>query len=240
MLISGYTWRPIPNAALLVYWLCSETAAVQDMMWVAAIGTLSDLGHKAPFAIIPRAKKVYKAKWLREATALINAGRRSASGDAETALQAILAAQHPSDIAEGVSPAAKRLAEYRLQVRAALEEAKRAAPTFSGRVALVRVNSRCQVHPLVAQIWRTRLPKYVVLVGNEGYVPGYVAFSMRSASNASLLDLLSNLEVDVADGYFGYGHDQATGGLLPVLSWNQVLQYLRFPDEVRVAVREDR
>lgn len=239
MLISSYTWRPIPNTALLVYWLCSEIAAVQDMMWVAAIGTLSDLGYKAPFAIIPQAKTLYKAKWLREATALINAGRRSASADAETALQAILAAQHPKDIAEAASPAAKRLAEYRLQVREALQEAKRAAPTFSGRVALVRVKSPCQVHPLVAQIWRTRLPKYVVLVGNEGYVSGYVAFSMRSASDASLLDLLSKVEVDVAKGYFGYGHDQATGGLLPVPSWNQLLQYLGFPDEVRVAARGD-
>jgi len=106
-------------------------------------------------------------------------------------------------------------------------------------VALVRVKSPCQVHPLVAQIWRTRLPKYVVLVGNEGYVSGYVAFSTRSASDASLLDLLSKVEVDVAEGYFGYGHDQAIGGLLPVPSWNQVLQYLGFPDEVRVAARGD-
>ena len=232
VLISSYTWQPSPNAALLVYWLCSEVTPSEDMLWVAAIGTLSDLGHKAPFTIIPQAKKIYKAKWLREATVLINAGRRSTAGDAETALRAILAAQHPREIAEGASPEARQLAKYRREVNGALAEAKKAAPKFSGQVALVRVSSPCQVHPLVAQIWRTRLPKYMVLVGNEEYIPGYVAFSMRTASDVNLLDFLSGVEVDVAEGYFGYGHDQATGGLLPTASWNNLLQQLGFPQEV--------
>jgi single-stranded DNA-specific DHH superfamily exonuclease len=235
VLISSYTWQPIPNAALLVYWLCSEVTPSEDMLWVAAIGTMSDLGYKAPFAVISQAKKIYKAKWLREATTLVNAGRRSATGDAETALRAILTAQHPRDIAEGASAEARQLAEYRREVNAALAEAKRYAPKFSGQVALVRVHSPYQVHPLVAQIWRTRLPKYMVLVGNEGYVPNYVAFSMRTASEVNLLDVLSGVEVDVAEGHFGYGHDQASGGLLPTASWNKLLQHLRFPPDVWAA-----
>jgi hypothetical protein len=210
------------------------------MMWIAGVGTLSDLGDKAPFAIIPEAKRIYKAKWLREATSLINAGRRSASGDADTALQAILAADHPRDIAEGSSPEARRLAEYRLQVRAALDDAKTASPTFSGQVALVRIDSPCQVHPLVAQIWRTRLPKYLVLVGNEGYIPGYVAFSMRTSSDTNLLDMLAEVETDVAEGYFGHGHDQATGGLLPTASWNQLLHHFGFPESSWAPAEERR
>lgn len=230
-LISSYTWRPIPNSALLVYWLCSEITPCEDLLWIAAIGTLSDLGDKAPFSIIAQAKALYKAKWLHEATSLVNAGRRSSSGDAETALRALLNAQHPRDIAEGANPEARKLAEYRAEVTAALEEGKKAAPKFSGQIALVRVHSPCQIHPLIAQIWRTRLPKYIVLVGNEGYLPGYVAFSMRTATEVNLLDLLSGVDVDVAEGYFGYGHDQATGGVLPVASWNQLLQHLGFPPE---------
>ncbi len=238
VLISSYTWQPIPNSALLVHWLCSQVTPSQDMLWVAAIGTLSDLGDKAPFTIIAQAKKTYQARWLREATALINAGRRSAIGDAETALRAILAAQHPREIVEGASPEAQRLAEYRREVTTALEEAKRAAPRFSGQVALVRVSSPCQVHPLVAQIWRTRLPKYIVLVANESYMPDYVAFSMRTASEVNLLDFLSGVEVDVAEGYFGHGHDQATGGLLPTASWNKLLQQLGFPSAVWARIAE--
>jgi hypothetical protein len=234
VLISSYTWQPIPNAALLAYWLCSDLTPSEDMLWIAAIGTLSDLGDNPPFPLIAHAKSIYKAKWLREATTLVNAGRRSPTGDAETALRALLAAQHPREIAEGASPQATRLAQYHREVKAALAEAKRAAPIFSRQVALVRVNSPCQVHPLIAQIWRTRLPKYMVLIGNEGYIPGYVAFSMRTASHMNLLDFLSGVEVDVAEGYFGYGHDQATGGVLPTDSWNRLLQHLDFPQELWV------
>jgi len=231
-LISSYTWEPIPNASLLVWWLCGAVADVDDLEWLAAMGTLSDLGDKAPFDIVPRAKKRYKAKWLREATTLVNAARRSSAGDAETALRALLKASHPREIVEGETEEAKRLWEYRAEVKVAFAEGKRASPTFSGPVALVRVNSPCQIHPLVAQIWRTRLPKYIVLVANEGYMPGYVAFSMRSSGDVNVLDFLGGIEVDVAEGYMGYGHDQATGGIIPVASWNELLRRLGFGEEV--------
>jgi single-stranded-DNA-specific exonuclease len=35
---------------------------VEDLDWVAAIGTVSDLGEKAPFDLIAQAKKKYMAK----------------------------------------------------------------------------------------------------------------------------------------------------------------------------------
>jgi len=228
VLISSYTWRPIPNSSLLTWWLCREMADVEDMDWVAAIGTLSDLGDKAPFEIIPEAKKKYKAKWLKEATALINAARRSSSGDATVALRAVLKASHPKDIVQGASEEARRLAEFRQEVKEAFNEAKRARPEFSGNVALVRISSPCYVHPLVAQIWRTRLPKYIVIVANDGYIPGYVAFSVRTAANVNVLDFLGRIEVDVAEGYMGYGHDQASSGVIPVESWKKLLKELGF------------
>lgn len=236
-LISSYTWEPAPNAGLLVWWLCRAVADVDDLEWLAAMGTLSDLGDKAPFDIIPRAKKRYKAKWLREATTLVNAARRSSAGDAETALRALLKASHPREIVEGETEESGKLWEYRAEVKVAFAEGKKAAPTFSDPVALVRVDSPCQIHPLVAQIWRTRLPKYIVLVANEGYMPGYVTFSMRSSGNVNVLDFLDGIEVDVAEGYMGYGHDQATGGIIPVASWNELLRRLGFGEEV--LVKED-
>jgi len=230
VLISSYTWRPIPNSSLLTWWLCREVTDVGDMDWVAAIGTLSDLGDKPPFDIIPEAKKKYKAKWLKEATALVNAARRSSSGDAGVALRAVLKASHPREIVEGASEEARKLAEFRQEVKEAFNEAKRARPEFSGKVALVRISSPCYVHPLVAQIWRTRLPKYVVIVANEGYIPGYVAFSVRTAADINVLDFLGSIEVDVAEGYMGYGHDQASSGVIPVESWKKLLEELGFKE----------
>ncbi len=231
VLISSYTWRPIPNTSLLVWWLCREVTDVEDMDWVAAIGTLSDLGDKAPFEIIPQAKKKYKAKWLKEATALVNAARRSSSGDASVALWAVLKASHPAEIVKGASEEARRLAEFRQEVKEAFNEAKRAHPVFSGKVALVRISSPCYVHPLVAQIWRTRLKDYIVIVANEGYIPGYVAFSVRTSADVNVLDFLGRIEVDVAEGYMGYGHDQASSGVIPVESWKKLLKELGFEEE---------
>jgi len=228
VLISSYHWDPIPNSSLLTFWLCRSVADVEDLDWVAAVGTLSDLGDKAPFDIIKQAKEKYKAKWLKEATALINAARRSSSGDASVALQAVLKASHPREIVEGASPEARLLHEFREEAKAALEEAKKASPKFSGNVALVEISTPCYVHPLIAQIWRTRLPKYIVIVANHGYIPGYVAFSVRTAADVNVLDFLGQVEVDVAEGYMGYGHDQASSGVIPVESWRMLLSKLGF------------
>lgn len=232
LLISAYTWQPSPNTSLLVWWLCASVAAVDDLDWVAALGTLSDLGDSAPFALIPQAKKRYTAKWLREATTLINAARRSAAHDTETALQAILKASHPRDVCAEDTPEGARMWAYRREVKVAFDEGKRAAPVFSGAVALVRVNSRCQIHPLVAQIWRTRLPKYVVIVANEGYLPGWVTFSARSSKEHNLLDFFRQIDLDLAEGYFGYGHDQASGGSIPIAAWNEMLRQMGLGEEV--------
>jgi hypothetical protein len=103
-----------------------------------------------------------------------------------------------------------------------------AAPKFAGNVALIRVTSRCQVHPVIAQIWRTRLPKYFVIVANDGYVPGRVNFSMRSAPGANALDFLSAIDLGEGEGSYAHGHDQATGGSLPVERWELLLAKLGF------------
>jgi hypothetical protein len=109
-----------------------------------------------------------------------------------------------------------------------MEQAKKAAPVFSDNVALVRVNSACQIHPLVAQSWRTRLPKYIVMVANEGYIPGRVNFSVRTASGINVLDFLKNVELSPGEGSYGHGHDSASGGSLPVERWNELLSSLGF------------
>ena len=49
--------------------------AVDDLDWIAAVGTLSDLGDHAPWDELPAIKKRYPAKWLKEAVSLVNAAR---------------------------------------------------------------------------------------------------------------------------------------------------------------------
>jgi single-stranded-DNA-specific exonuclease len=233
--ICAYSWDPIPNTSWLVYNLFSSLIDIADLDWVSAIGTISDLGEKAPFDSVAAAKKKYTAKYLKEATTLINAARRASFYNPQAAVTALLNHSDPRSLVESTAPEVEQLRIARQEVKAALEEAKKAAPIFSGKVALIRVNSPCQVHPLIAQIWRSRLPKYIVIAANYGYLPGRINFSTRAASGTSVLEFLRAIEIPEGEGNFGHGHDQASGGSLPVERWNALLGQLGFPPSVFAA-----
>jgi single-stranded-DNA-specific exonuclease len=228
VLISGYAWDPIPNTSWMMWEIGKAVADVEDLDWIGVIGTLSDLGEKAPWEQIALAKKKYGAKWLKEATALVNAPRRSASFEADLGAQALLEHQNPKDLCESDSESGVALREARKEVAAALEEGKKAAPKFAGQVALVQVNSPCQIHPLIAQIWRTRLPKYIVICANSGYLPNRINFSARSGAGINALEFLRAQEISPGEGDFGHGHDQASGGSLPPERWHELLAKMGF------------
>jgi single-stranded-DNA-specific exonuclease len=98
----------------------------------------------------------------------------------------------PRAIAEDDALGADRLRAYRAEVRAELAIARKQAPVFSADQpwALVRIDSGCQIHPLIAQQWRTRLPKFDVIAANRGYLPGMVAFSARTQRTDLVLPAL--------------------------------------------------
>jgi single-stranded DNA-specific DHH superfamily exonuclease len=208
--------------------LCSSLTDVSDLDWIAAIGTVSDLGEKAPFEMLAVAKSRYTAKYLKEASALINSARRASQYNSKVAVRALLTHDSPRSLVNSDTEDVEQLRIARKEVQAAMEQAKKAAPVFSGNVALVRVNSPCQIHPLIAQSWRTRLPKYIVIVANEGYIPGRVNFSVRTASGINVLDFLKSVELSPGEGSYGHGHDSASGGSLPVERWNELLSSLGF------------
>ena len=227
-LISGYDWEPIPNTSWMAFELGSAIAPVEDLDWIAVIGTISDLGERAPWPLIDLCKKKYTAKWLKEATALVNAPRRASDFRPEIALQALREHSNPKEFCESDSPATRSLRAAREEVKAAMEEGKKSAPKFAGEVAIIEVNSPCQIHPLIAQIWRGRLPKFHVIAVNTGYMPNRVNFSARSAKDKSVLDFLKSLDAGEGEGHFGHGHDQASGGSLPLERWEKLKRSMGF------------
>lgn len=234
--ISGYDWDPIPCSAWLAFDLLDAETDVDDLLWIAAVGTLSDLGDKAPWPRLAKAKKRYTAKWLKEAVVLTNAARRASTFDAGTPLHLLLTGDGPKALSDG--PGSEKLAAYRKEVNAELSEARRAAPVFSQSepFALVRLDSPCQVHPLIAQQWRGRLPKYAVIAANTGYRPGLVSFSTRTARRDLVLPAIFQ-SIDLGPEYaddFGHGHDAASGGTLPPAAFNALLGALGFPAEAHV------
>ncbi len=234
--VSGYGWEPIPCSAWLAFDLLRAETDLDDLLWIAAVGVLSDLGDAAPWPRLAEAKKRYTAKWLREAVVLTNAARRASLFDPATPLRLLMTGDGPKALSEGEG--SDRLAAYRKEVNAEMTEARKAAPVFSDTepFALVRLHSACQVHPLIAQQWRGRLPKYAVIAANTGYRPGLVAFSARTARPDLVLPELFQA-IDLGDEHaddFGHGHDAASGGTLPPAAFNRLLGALGFSPEAHL------
>jgi single-stranded-DNA-specific exonuclease len=238
--ISGYGWDPIPCSAWLAFDLLSAETDVDDLLWVAAVGVLSDLGDKALWPRLAEAKKRHTAKWLKEAVVLTNAARRASTFDPDTPLHLLRTGDGPKALSEG--DGSDRLAAYRTEVNSELQKSRKAAPVFSETepFALVRLDSACQVHPLIAQQWRGRLKNYAVIAANTGYRPGLVAFSTRTARGDLVLPEIFQA-VDVGEEYaddFGHGHDAASGGHLPPPVFDDLLDALGFPAEAHVSEGE--
>jgi single-stranded-DNA-specific exonuclease len=238
--ISGYGWDPIPTSAWLAYDLLLPLAPVDDLLWIAAVGTLSDLGDRAPWPALPEAKKRFTAKWLKEAVALVNAARRAGAFDVDTALRLLMETDHPRAVSEDEARGADRLRAYRAEVNAELQRARRSPPHFAARTpwALVHLDSPCQIHPLIAQQWRGRLRDYAVIAANRGYLPDTIAFSARTArADLKLPALFQAVDLGERNGTFGFGHDQASGGHLPPRDFDRLLQALGFSGPALLGTR---
>ncbi|KAH9916232.1 hypothetical protein B0H21DRAFT_852204, partial [Amylocystis lapponica] len=159
--------------------------------YLCAIGTMGDLGAafrwEAPFPDMKACFKRWTKKVLSEAVSLLNAPRRTAKYDVASAWNALLgtasprALTNPSPASTGVQEAVvrhiKRLHQARAEVKAEVERCTHTAPTFSGdgRVALIRISSGAQVHPLIATRWAATLRSVhleMVMCANDGYLAG--------------------------------------------------------------------
>ncbi len=233
-LISGDGTDPTPTSSLLSWWCAAGLGAADDLLWLAAIGIIGDLGDKAPFPALADARKRYGATALREAVSLLNAPRRAGQGDAGPALALLLKANGPRAVISGEHAETALLVAAREEVKQALEVGRRVPPKVRDPVALIRLHSPCQIHPLVAQSWKARLKGNIVMAANTGYRPGWVHFALRSATGQDLIAFLRDHAPDGADENYGNGHRQATGGALRLPVWNAFVTKLGFGPEMQV------
>ena len=229
--ISGNGLDPEPTSALLAWWAAAALGDQADLKWLAALGLIGDMADGAGFPELEEAQARWGKTALRDATALVNAPRRTASADATPALNLLLTGDGPKVITKGDGPDAQMLHAAKAEVREAVEAARRIAPKVRGDVALIRFHAAQQIHPLIAQAWRGRLKDKIVLAANTGYRPGWVHFAARSARGQNLVEFLSRHRPPGADGRYGNGHAQATGGALQPADWNAFVTGLGFPEE---------
>jgi hypothetical protein len=227
--ISGNGLSPEPTTALLAWWAAAALGDASDLLWLAALGLIGDMADEG-FPELAAAQARWGKTALKDATSLVNAPRRTASADAAPALRLLLESDGPKAITRGDGPDAQALVAAKAEVRDAVEAARRVPPRVVGDVALIRFHAAQQIHPLIAQQWRGRLKDKIVLAANTGYRDGWVHFAARSARGENLVDFLRAHRPPGADGRYGNGHAQATGGALRPADWNTFVSGLGFPD----------
>ena len=237
--------KDVATSGLLCWWCALAVCGAEvcaPWLWLCGISLISDLGDKAPFEELARAKKAFGGGALREATALLNAPRRTSEGRADVALAVLLKADGPKQLLDGSMVETAGLQAAKVEVAEALAVARKQPPRFSQAVreelgadlVAIRMHTGCQVHPLVAQQWRGRFAKSVVFGVNTGYRPGWVTFSGRAPAGVNLIEFLARHRPPEADNSYGLGHNQASGGALPVAVWNRWIQELGFGREMVV------
>jgi single-stranded-DNA-specific exonuclease len=228
--ISGCGLDPIPTSSLLAYWCAGALTDPEPLLWLAALGLIGDMAD-AGVPELAEAQRRFGKTALRDAVSLINAARRASAADASPALRLLLKADGPKAVLSGEYEETARLRAAKAEVAAELDVAKRVAPKVRDGVAMIRFASPCQIHPLIAQQWRGRLKREIVLAANTGYRPGWVHFAARTATDADLIAFLAEHRPPGADETYGSGHRQATGGALRPADWNAFVTGLGFPEE---------
>lgn len=238
---------PVATSSLLTYLICRDLheRVEEECNWLCAMGTHGDLGNtfkwEPPFPDMKAMFKTYTKKAINDAVSLINAPRRTATYNVPGAWDALSAAASPKALLSD-----PKLLAARAEVNAEVERCTHAAPKFSadGRVAVFRINSEAQVHPVIATRWAGHLSSAkleVILVANEGYLPGMVNFSCRIPRCArardppvNIIELLRDVASRASDptlrerlgDSFARGHKEASGGIVPKAEFEELMTVL--------------
>ncbi|KAI1629215.1 hypothetical protein EDD37DRAFT_644976 [Exophiala viscosa] len=249
--VSACHYPPVSTTSLLTYEICKTLS--QDIesscAYLACIGTHGDLGNTLkwapPFPDMRETFKIHTKKSINDAVSLVNAPRRTAKYDVITAWSALLNSSDPKTLLDN-----GRLQSARAEINAEVELNTHTPPKFSadGRIAVLRINTPAQVHPIIATRWAGYLNSKaleIVVCANSGYLPGMVNFSCRIARCARTkeppVNIIESLKAAAAlstDGLrdrlgesFARGHKEASGGVVPVEAFEELMLLLKIGEK---------
>lgn len=234
IVVSACHYPPVATTSLTTYEICKglDPDVALDCGYLCAIGTHGDLGNTLkwlpPFPDMAETFKSHTKKLINDCVSYINAPRRTGKYDVITAWNALLVAKNPKQVMNN-----RRLAEARQEVNLEVERQTHTPPKFSkdGKIAVLKINSTAQVHPVIATRWASHLKSKaleIVMVANYGYLPGKVNFSCRIAKCVRDRDPPVNIieslkavaSLDTSDlvqrlgENFARGHKEASGGIV--------------------------
>ncbi|KAF2097166.1 DHH phosphoesterase [Rhizodiscina lignyota] len=241
---------PVPTTSLLTYLICETLHPDVPYLcdWLAVIGTYGDLSStikwSPPFPDMSGTLKKYTKKALNDCVSLLNGPRRTNLYDTITAWTALLAAADQNKILGN-----KRLIQARQDIHVEVERCTHVAPKFSrdATIAVLRIRSAFQVHPVIATRWAGTLSSkklQVVLVANEGYILGKVNFSCRiprcararaAEEGGEEVNIINVLKEAAGRGgdllermgdSFARGHKEASGGIVGAEEFEELMGVL--------------
>ncbi|KAL8906142.1 MAG: hypothetical protein Q9171_006398 [Xanthocarpia ochracea] len=258
--VSACHYPPVATSSLLTYEICKtlHPEISSSCGYLCVVGTHGDLGNTLkwdpPFPDMKEVFKTHTKKAINDAVSLLNAPRRTSKFDVLTAWSALLSTTSPKEILTN-----PRLLSARAEINAEVERQTHTAPKFSkdGKIAVFRIYSAAQVHPVIATRWAGHLKSSkleIVLVANSGYLPGMVNFSCRVARCARNreppVNIISSLkavaEMDTTDlmqrmgESFARGHKEASGGIIPEKEFEELMVLMKVgekPDDTGKVVK---
>jgi hypothetical protein len=202
--ITACTSPPVATSSLLTYLLCEplHPGVKERCDWLCVVGTHGDLGNtfkwESPFPDMKDCLKKHTKKTLNDVVSAVNAPRRTATYDVRSAWDALSETTDPASILKNA-----RLRAAREEVNAEVERVTHTAPKFSpdGKVAVFRITSKAQVHPVIATRWAGHLQSKsleMVMCANDGYLEDRVNFSCRiprcARGNDPPVDIIARLK----------------------------------------------
>lgn len=257
--VSACHYPPVATTSLLTYEICKtlHPTIAESCAYLACIGTHGDLGNtlkwSPPFPDMKETFKVHTKKSINDAVSLLNAPRRTAKFDVITAWEALLQSTAPKDLLNN-----GRLQAARFEINEEVEMNTHTPPKFSpdGRIAVLRINSKAQVHPVIATRWAGYLNAKaleIVVCANYGYLPDMVNFSCRIARCARSRDppvnIIESLKAAAdlsTDGLrdrmgesFARGHKEASGGIVPTAAFEELMDLLKIGEKAEKKESEE-
>ncbi|KAK5095954.1 hypothetical protein LTS08_007836 [Lithohypha guttulata] len=257
--VSACHYPPVATSSLLTYEICKtlHPSLSESLAYLCCVGTHGDLGNtlkwSPPFPDMSATFKQYTKKSINDAVSLVNAPRRTAKYDVITAWNALLQSTQPSDLLTS-----GRLQAARAEINAEVEAHTHTPPKFTpdGKIAVLKINTKAQVHPVIATRWAGYLSSKkleIVMVANYGYLEGMVNFSCRIARTARSQDppvnIIESLKAAAdlsTDGLrermgesFARGHKEASGGVVPVEAFEELYKVMKVGEKVEKTESEE-
>ncbi len=222
VLFTSFPPPPYISTSYLTY-LLLNSINFNPKDYLGLIGEVGDYGLYVDAPLFKELLKKYNKKEISLISSLVNSARRVKEFDIDTSLKYLISSENFEDLIKD-SEFKKKLLYYKEVIKQDIDKWKKIKPKFINNIAIIEIESPNLIHPIIAQIWRNVLEKYIIICANFGYLENKVSFSLRTSLDISLLSFLRKYLKPSIEEDLGFGHERATGGIIDTEKWFDLIK----------------